>query len=131
MADKLLPKVSTSTNPSSAAGATDGLDMTPMPAMPRVERSRGTSYSCTPLFRTWLTLYDGTGGEWKVQYDGIQFKGRVKEQRHYRLTSGWRCFVRDTGIQIGNCGVQEVSNVCFGVTCNTCNVVICLDLSFS
>ena len=36
-----------------------------------------------------------------MQYEGLQHKGRFKEQRHCRLTTGWRAFVKDKEIQIG------------------------------
>jgi hypothetical protein len=100
MADKLLPKVPASTDDMmtngtcvAAASAASGA--------PGKEGVSGRSSSCTPLFRTWVTLFDGAGGEWQVQYDGWQFKGRVKDQRHLRLTCGWKNFVRSKDVQIG------------------------------
>jgi hypothetical protein len=56
-----------------------------------------------------ISLQDGRGGQWPVQYEGLEFKGPGKSQRHLRLTNGWRYFVRDKDITIG-----KETGVCCG-----------------
>jgi hypothetical protein len=48
-----------------------------------------------------VDLIDDTGRKWGVQYDGLEFKGTGRVQKHLRLTSGWRLFVREKNIKIG------------------------------
>jgi hypothetical protein len=97
MAQELLPKYSTH----NSHGSVPVPEPVPAQEPPCGAAPHKRLTSCTPLFKTWITLHDGAGGKWRVQYDGWQFKGRVKEQRHFRLTCGWKNFIKDKNVQIG------------------------------
>jgi hypothetical protein len=57
------------------------------------------SGSYAPLFREWISLVDGEGATWRVQYEGVS----CRAQKHLRLTSGWRDYVRAHSIAVGEC----------------------------
>jgi hypothetical protein len=96
MADKLLPKV-----PTSSSNTSRSLPAAASDTVLSGNQGEKTSTSCTPLFKTWISLYDGAGGKWRVLCQGLQHDGKFKVQRHYRLTKGWRDFVKDNSLQIG------------------------------
>ena len=112
MADELLPKFASASkhykgdNNIYSSISMPGLE--PMPVPLSYGPGRRRTPSCTPLFKTQVILYDGVGGVWQVQYDGWKFKGKAKDQRHFRLTCGWRSLVRDKDIQIGRFAATAV-----------------------
>lgn len=51
-----------------------------------------------PLFRRAVELVDAAGSRWSMVYEGVLCAG----QRHLRLTSGWKDFVRAHKLRIGD-----------------------------
>lgn len=60
-----------------------------------IHHDSGAVYS--PLFKIAIHLVDPAGRVWKVQYEGSCYK----DQKHPRLTRGWRDFIRSHEVQIG------------------------------
>ncbi|KAI8469780.1 MAG: hypothetical protein J3K34DRAFT_422783 [Monoraphidium minutum] len=82
MAEALLPEMARATAPrggSCAAG-----------------QGAGRHYEL--LFKSDITLVDGDARKWQLVYEGAV----CNTQRHLRLTSGWRDFVRGHNIQVGD-----------------------------
>ena len=65
-----------------------------LPPAPPAQQT-GEGYSA--LFKVPVTLVDEQGKHWMVQYEGSSYR----DQKHPRLTRGWRDFVRANNIQIG------------------------------
>ena len=71
-----------------------------LPQAPALNPAQAAS-SYSPLFKVPITLIDEMGQHWMVQYEGSSYR----DQKHPRLTRGWRDFVRANNIEIGEYGV--------------------------
>jgi hypothetical protein len=68
--------------------------------LPPAPPPQGTGDGYSALFKVPVTLIDEQGKHWMVQYEGSAYR----DQKHPRLTRGWRDFVRANNIQIGEQG---------------------------
>eukprot|EP00879_Flechtneria_rotunda_P022918 GHRR01024222.1.p2 GENE.GHRR01024222.1~~GHRR01024222.1.p2 ORF type:complete len:166 (-),score=46.01 GHRR01024222.1:1103-1600(-) len=67
---------------------------------PRGNSKAASTYEL--LFKQEVTLIDEQGSIFRVQYEGVS----CNQQKHLRLTSGWRDYIRCHGVEVGEaCGV--------------------------
>lgn len=95
MAEHLLPQhdLSLVGRPrTSADGSSDGEDGS---------RRGGSSYD--QLFKEQVVLVDDQGGSFRVQYEGVA----CNAQKHLRLTCGWRDYIRQHNVEVGDTVVFE------------------------
>jgi len=55
------------------------------------------------LFKEFITVVDEAGSTFKVQYEGVS----CNAQKHLRLTSGWRDYIRAHAVEVGDTVVFE------------------------
>jgi hypothetical protein len=79
-----------------------------LPPAPPAQQT-GEGYSA--LFKVPVTLVDEQGKHWMVQYEGSSYR----DQKHPRLTRGWRDFVRANNIQIGEQGASLLRSLLWGL----------------
>lgn len=58
-------------------------------------RPGGSSYEL--LFKEEVSIVDREGGRFRVQYEGVS----CNAQKHLRLTSGWRDYIRAHNVEVG------------------------------
>ncbi|WIA30052.1 hypothetical protein OEZ86_000147 [Tetradesmus obliquus] len=64
-------------------------------------RPGGSSYEL--LFKEEVSIVDREGGRFRVQYEGVS----CNAQKHLRLTSGWRDYIRAHNVEVGDTVVFE------------------------
>jgi hypothetical protein len=57
----------------------------------------GSSYEL--LFKEDVAVVDREGARFRVQYEGVS----CNQQKHLRLTSGWRDYIRAHNVEVGEC----------------------------
>jgi hypothetical protein len=57
----------------------------------------GSSYEL--LFKEDVAVVDWEGARFRVQYEGVS----CNQQKHLRLTSGWRDYIRAHNVEVGGC----------------------------
>eukprot|EP00879_Flechtneria_rotunda_P002979 GHRR01003197.1.p3 GENE.GHRR01003197.1~~GHRR01003197.1.p3 ORF type:complete len:153 (+),score=46.83 GHRR01003197.1:360-818(+) len=68
---------------------------------PRGNSKAASTYEL--LFKQEVTLIDEQGSIFRVQYEGVS----CNQQKHLRLTSGWRDYIRCHGVEVGDTIVFE------------------------
>lgn len=66
----------------------------------------GSTYE--QLFKEQITIVDDQGSTFRVQYEGVS----CNAQKHLRLTSGWRDYIRSHNVQVGECPPNTHWNAC-------------------
>lgn len=61
------------------------------------ESSKKPGSSYEQLFKETITVVDDQGEEFSVQYEGVI----CNAQKHLRLTSGWRDYIRAHKVEVG------------------------------
>jgi hypothetical protein len=64
---------------------------------PRGASKPGSSYEL--LFKEDVSVVDREGARFRVQYEGVS----CNQQKHLRLTSGWRDYIRAHNVEVGEC----------------------------
>eukprot|EP00882_Tetradesmus_deserticola_P020813 GHRQ01022495.1.p1 GENE.GHRQ01022495.1~~GHRQ01022495.1.p1 ORF type:complete len:329 (+),score=170.33 GHRQ01022495.1:24-989(+) len=59
------------------------------------------------LFKEEVVVMDSEGSRFRVQYEGVS----CNQQKHLRLTSGWRDYIRAHDVEVGECAVRISTGV--------------------
>jgi hypothetical protein len=82
----------------------------------------GSTYEL--LFKEEVTVVDREGGRFRVQYEGVS----CNQQKHLRLTSGWRDYIRAHNVEVGElaaCYLQINLYLLLGPCCAMNNANCC------
>jgi hypothetical protein len=103
MAEHLLPYHDLYAPPArsgAAAAADDDAGDSPRGASSGSSKP-GSTYEL--LFKEEVTVVDREGGRFRVQYEGVS----CNQQKHLRLTSGWRDYIRAHNVEVGECAAAQ------------------------
>jgi len=95
MAEHLLPYHDLTLSTPKAGRSTEDDDVEASPKRP------GSSYEA--LFKEQITIVDEKGAVFRIQYEGVS----CNAQKHLRLTSGWRDYIRVHDVEVGDTIVFE------------------------
>lgn len=90
MAEHLLPPHDL-TLPAKPRSSADGADDD--------EEASGKKGTYEQLFKEQVVLIDEAGAPFRVQYEGVA----CNAQKHLRLTCGWRDYIRQHKVEVGEC----------------------------